>query len=449
MRFSTLHFFVICALFWQGAVSTEAQPFSLQSAPANVARWMYPFNESPANRPNASAFAAFGNVPNFDTRDGQFLLGWNTSNSIPIGQGARNYLISYVRVTLTISSEGDQYAYDNRQHDYRTYFLSSSSNYLANTNVSAPIELYGVGFRGGFTNTSGVFVPYAATNFPQNGPFAANARGGDYTNRVAYAACYSTNGVLVDVSDNVGDNGTNEIANPFEVSPFAIGCNTNFIVGQLMPTESQITCDLNLNDPLIYGYVQQGLNQGTLRFMASSLVNADYLLGGLPNWPDFYTVFDQFISTNDFPRIDMGVTIVRTNLDSDADGLPDDWEQFYFGRLGLGAANSSDGDDISNLAKYIGGINPTNPATDFRLLSIQNQSGSPVIRFTIAPSRQYSVQWSDDLQHWSTATNPTLLYLSDWLTKSGPHQAPDAAIYAEWHDTNAPAGQRFYRVNVQ
>jgi hypothetical protein len=438
-----------CVLFLQGAVSLFAQPYSLQSTPANIARWMYPFNESPANRPNASTFAAFSSIPDFDTRDGQYLLGWNTSNSIPVWQGAKNYLISYVRITLTISSEGDQYAYNNQQHDYRTYFLTNAPDYLASTNISSPIELYGVGFRGGFTNANGVYTPYAATNFPQNGPFFVNSSGGDYTNRVAYAACYSTNGILVDVSDNVGDDGTNEISDPFEVTPFAIGCNTNFTVGELMPTGSQITFDLNLNDPLVYGYIQQGLNEGNLSFMVSSLVNANYLSGGSPNWPDFYTVFDQFISTNEFPQLDIGVTVVRTNLDSDGDGLPDDWEEFYFGRLGVGATNSSDGDGISNLSKYIAGTNPTNPATDFRVLSIQQASGETELRFNLAPSRQYSVQWSDDLQSWQMVTNPALLYLSDWLTKTGPCQVPNAPIYAAWHDTNAPGQQRFYRVSGQ
>ncbi|HVU27197.1 MAG TPA: hypothetical protein VHG71_05615 [Verrucomicrobiae bacterium] len=449
MRFFSCIRFAVCALFLQGAVLVHAQPFSLQSTPPNIARWMYPFNTRPANRINASAFAAFGNIPDFDTRDGQYLLGWNTSSNIPAGQGARNYLISRVRVTLTISSEGDQYAYDDQLHDYRTYFPTNDPNYLPNTNASSPIELYGVGFRGGFTNSGGVYVPYATTNFQQGTTFFASPAGGDYTNRTAYAACFDTNGVLVDVSDNVGDDGTNELSNPFEVAPFAVGYNTNFTVGQLMPTGSQITLDLNLNDPLIYSYVQQGLNEGNLSFMVSSLVNADYLGGGSPNWPDFFTIFDQYISANEFPLLDIEGTIVRTNLDSDADGLPDDWEQFYFGQLGVGATNSSANDGISNLAKYIAGTNPTNSANNFRLLSVQKNSSVTELHFNFAPSRQYTIQWSDDLQHWQTVTNPSLLYLSDWLTKTGTNQFYPAPVYAAWRDTNAVGLQRFYRVSVQ
>ena len=438
---------MVCALMLSGAVSVQAQPFNLQSTPANIARWMYPFNASPANRPTASTFAAFGYVGSFDTRDGQFLVGWNTSNSIPIGQGARNYFIHRVRVTLTVSSDM-YYAYDGTLRDYRTYFPTNDPRYLPTTDTSSPIELYGAGFRGGFTNSGGIYVPYSATNYPQDGPFFANASSGDYTNRVAYAACFDTNGVLVDVSDNVGDNGTTEIPNPFEVAPFAIGCNTNFAPGQLMPEGSQLTFDLNLDDPLIYGYVQQGLNQGNLSFIASSLVNANYF-SGTPNWPDFYTIFSALADPDEYPLLDIEGTVVRTNLDSDNDGLPDDWEQFYFGQLGVSATNSSAGDGFSNFAKYIAGTNPTNAASNFRLLSIQQTSGASELHFNFAPSRQYSVQWSGDLQHWQTITNPTFSYLSAWLIKRETNAVYPSPVYAVWHDTNALWQKRFYRVSVQ
>ena len=76
-----------------------------------------------------SLFSAFSSIPDFDTRDGQYLLGWDTSNSIPVGQGVRNYLINRVRVTLTISANM-QYIYDGTLHDYRTYLLTNDPDYL-------------------------------------------------------------------------------------------------------------------------------------------------------------------------------------------------------------------------------------------------------------------------------------------------------------------------------
>jgi len=441
---------VNCALLVWGAVSIHAQPINLPAAPATLARWMYPFNLEPANRDSASTFAAFGNIGSFDTRDGQYLIGWNLSNSIPPWQGARNYLISRVRVTLTINGDPNQpyYAYSGTLRDYRTYFPTNDPRYLPSADPNCAIELYGAGFRGAFTNASGTVIPYAATNFPQAGPFFVKSGGGDYTNRVAYAACYDTNGVLVDVSDNVGDNGTNEVANPFEVAPFAIGKNADYTPGELMPEASTLTFDLNLDDPLIYGYVQQSLNQGNLSLMASSLVNANYF-SGTPNWPDFYTIFNVLADPDQYPLLQIEGTVVRTNLDADADGLPDDWEQFYFNALSAGATNSAIGDGVSNAAKYIAGTNPTNTAANFKVLSVQRQAAVTEIRFNFAPSRQYMIGWSDDLQHWQTITNPALNYSSAWLAKTGTNVSYPAPVYAVWHDTNVLGLQRFYRVNVR
>jgi hypothetical protein len=44
--------------------------------------------------------------------------------------------------------------------------------------------------------------------------------------------------------------------------------------------------------------------------------------------------------------------------DSDADGMPDDWETYYFGDLTQTGAGDYDGDGVSNLAEYLQGRNP-------------------------------------------------------------------------------------------
>lgn len=436
MRFPTFPCLAGCALILSGAVSTSAQPFSLQSATADIARWVYPFNASPGSRPSASTFAAFGSIGSFDTRDGQYLLGWNTSNSIPAGMGARNYLIRRARVTLTISRDL-AYAYSGTLRDYRTYFPTNDPRYLATTNAGSPVELFGAGFRGGYT----------ALTFPQDGPFRSSGSA-YYTNRNAYAACFDTNGMFVDVSNNVGDDGTNEVANPFEVAPFAIGQTTNVIEGQLMPVGSKLTFDLNLGDPLIYGYVQQALNDGGVRFVAASLLAANFFSGS-PNYPDFYTPFSAIADPSEYPLLDLEGAVVRTNLDNDGDGLPDDWEQFHFGSLTNNATTDADGDGLSNAAEYEAGTNPADASSVFRLLSLQREAGAARIQFTFAPNRQYVVQWSDNLVNWQAITNPALTILSAWLTKTQTNAVYPSPVFAEWRDTNAFSQQRFYRIKVQ
>lgn len=417
------------------ASAAFAQPFNAQSVPSDIARWMYPFNGSPANRATASVFGGFGSTGSFDTRDAQFLLAWNTSNSVPVGMGSRNYLIRRVRVTLTIAS-GNQYRYSGTLRDYRTYFPTNDPRYLAPANSASPVELFGAGFRGGYT----------ALTFPQDGPFTSSGPV-YYASRNAYAAGFDTNGLLIDVSNNVGDDGTNEISTAFEVAPFAVGQSTNLAPGQLAPVGTQLVFDLNLSDPLIYSYVQNGLNSGRVDFVAATLLAASF--SGAPNYPNFYTIFNALADPSQYPLLDLEGAVVRTGLDSDADGLADDWEQFYFGQLGAGATNSFTGDGISNLAKYVAGTNPTDSADNFRLLSTWHQPGVAEVCFNFAPGRQYSVQWSEDLQHWQTVTNPVLTYSSAWLAKTDPNATYPAPVHAVLRDTNAVSSERFYRVNVQ
>jgi len=412
------------------------QPFVLQSTPASLARWMYSFNGSPANRPTASVFGSLGSEPDFDSRDAQYLLGWNTTNRIPSGQKTKNYLIRRARVTLTIASDG-QYTYTGTLPDYRSNFPTNDPRYLPPTGTSSPVELFGAGFRSG----------YSSITYPQDGPWAVDPNGGYHSNRVVYAAGFDTNGVLVDVSNNVGDDGTNEITAPFEVAPFAVGQTTNVAPGELLPIGSKLTFDLNLDDPLIYGYLQSGLNDGNLSFTVSSFASASR--SGPPSYPNFYTIFSPIATPDQYPILDIEGEIVRTNLDSDADGLPDDWENFFFGSLINGATTDLDGDGAGNLGEYQAGTTPTAATNSLKVLSVGTESNAAELYFQSAPGREYVIQASDDFQHWQMVTNPPLRYSSAWLSKVGTNLAYPAPVYSVWRDTNAGGPQRFYRIGAQ
>lgn len=411
------------------------QLFNAQSAVADLARWMYPFNADPAGRPTASVFGALGNAPDFDSRDAQYLLGWNTTNHVPAGQGARNYLLRRARVTLTIATGSNTYTGTLR--DYRTYLPTNDSRYLPPSTTAYPTELFGAAFRGS----------YSSTNFPQDGPFFLDPDGGFVTNRIVYAAGFDTNGGLIDISNNVGDDGTNELITPFEIAPFAVGQTTNVAPGQAMLTGTTVKFDLNLNDPLIYGYVQEGLNVGNLSFMVASLVPASR--GGVIRYPNFYTIFSSLAESNQMPLLDIEGEVMRLNLDSDADGLSDDWENFYFGSLANVATNDFDADGLNNMGEYRAGTIPTMSSNVLQLFSIQHRSTTNELRFAHAPARQYSISWSDDLQTWQTNTNPPLIYSSAWLAKTGTNLAYPSPVFAVWRDTSATNQQRFYRVGTR
>ncbi len=72
---------------------------------------------------------------------------------------------------------------------------------------------------------------------------------------------------------------------------------------------------------------------------------------------------DNFIGIIDEVRISSvarGLYDFYFSNDSDADGLPDSWESSYFNSLSQGATNDPDGDAFNNLQEYQAGSNPTN-----------------------------------------------------------------------------------------
>jgi len=223
---------------------------------------MYPFNASPGSRTSGPTFGAVGNA-GFDDRDAQFITGFNTGSSIPSGQGVSNYVISSVSLTLTISL-GDTFVYDPTSDSYRSYLDPSDPNYLADSDAGRPIELFGLGYRNGFS----------LATFLENSAFAPP---GPPTENVRNAYALGSNGV--DVSNNVTE--------AFEANPWAVGQASGLIPGDSVPLDQVFIFTLNLTDPFIVNYIQEGLNFGQLNFALTSLHLATF--GGGAVYPNFYT----------------------------------------------------------------------------------------------------------------------------------------------------------------
>jgi hypothetical protein len=396
-----------------------AQPFTNFYPQPALDRWMYPFNATPGFRPSAPVFGTFGDAAGVDTRHGQFLIGFDTTNEIPAGIGATNYLLRRVTLTAVISRD-NVFTYDPTQDSFLTY-PSNALPQLADDDAGRPLELFGAGFRNGFT----------VTDFLEDSAFGSGATGG----RNAYAAGWSTNLALVDVGNNCGK--TNGAFPNFEVWPFAVGTLTNIAPGQLVPMGSKFSFHLNLADPLVRHYVQQALHDGRLRFTLTGFQGGTF--GGQPSYPDFFTR-DNFVAA-DPPQLLIEGAVIRPD-DTDVDGLPDDWERFYFANLAVGATPDTDGDGHTNFAEYLAGTDPADSRDSLSPVSIAiNAAGHREVRFRFTGGRSYGMDYSTHLvsgSGWQAIASPAFT-------------TPEPGVLL-WVDdgsqTGGTSGERFYRLRT-
>lgn len=89
--------------------------------------------------------------------------------------------------------------------------------------------------------------------------------------------------------------------------------------------------------------------------------------------------------------------------DNNFDGLPDDWEQMYFGSnpANWPAANAdSDGDGATNLQEFLAGTNPADP-TDSLKISLNSGVYGWTATWNTKPGLIYKLQTSTDFKNWS------------------------------------------------
>ena len=247
-------------------------------------KYMYPFIiDSPedSRRPYGSAFGAYGEIDtipgwSFDDRDGQFFLDFQTQSLAPAGKGASNYRVLSLTLTIVIQNR-DAFLFDPSFDALGTYNGSSSDG-----DLGRPIELYGVGYRAGWTRET----------FGEDSPFQTISYGSQNLTRVrnAFALDFASNGTPRDVSNNVEEG--------FETNPWAVADSPGFIdldgvfqssplaAGSPVPEGRVFRFQVNPANPHIAAYLNDALHAGRLHLMVSSLYETTQQS---PDIPKFYT----------------------------------------------------------------------------------------------------------------------------------------------------------------
>lgn len=275
MPMSTTRGRAIAALGLLSGVQASAQPVAFTDPSPSDDRWNYPFNTAPGVRSSAPSFGAILLV-GFDDRDAQFALAFDTSDDVTAGLGAGSYRVLSARVRATIENE-EQFFYDPSYDSYRTHLPVGDVDAEPDTDTGRPVELFATGFfGGGLTAANWVETsPYGAA------PVVPPAQGA----RFMGAATLDASGLpSVDIS--------NQLKDRLEVTPLAVGTTSAVQPGELVPSLTEFTFELDLCSPGHSAYLAQALSDGRVHLSISSLQAASGDPGGGlgdPVYPIWFT----------------------------------------------------------------------------------------------------------------------------------------------------------------
>jgi hypothetical protein len=230
-------------------LSAHAEQISHTYEAPDFDRWMYPFNFTAGEREVAVTFSSVGGgFDIFDDRDGQILLGFVTQNEVPANQSLLSYSISSISIQITLSNNDN--VYDSTVDEWETYDVTSGVDDL---DAGRPMELFGTAFRGGYDGWS----------FGEDGSFPMGAIRRE---RNAYPIDFFDDGLSRDVSNCVLDS--------FTPTPFAVGHHAKLEDGAVMPSETILTFDVDVSNPIIQCYFRRSFQNGIVNLSLTSLHDA-------------------------------------------------------------------------------------------------------------------------------------------------------------------------------
>jgi hypothetical protein len=167
-------------------------------------------------------------------------------------------------------------------------------------------------------------------------------------------------------------------------------------------------------------------NSGAVPGLVSPVALADRRLGG-----EYGRDFEW---SGTFSQANGQVRVVSATDDQNANGLPDWWEESYFGGpTAADAAADEDGDGMTNAAEFLAGTDPLDPNSRLAVTAVQVGVGGFSMSFPTVAGRVYTVEYSDTLAAWSV--------LASGIAGTGG--------MVEFNDPTATgSSQRFYHLRV-
>jgi hypothetical protein len=281
-------------------VAAAADTYTVVMPTPTLDRWNYPFNPTPGSRITASTFGNEPGAPLFDNRDGQFIVGFDTAAAVPPGLGATSYTITSCVVELAYANDF-VVEYDPTVDPYTAFLPPTDPAFVQDADPGQPIELFGVGFRNGFS----------LGNWVETSPFGA----GDLLQpsvRNAFALGTGSKGQPVDVS--------NSVRQRFTPQPFAVGTISDLKPGSLVPINTRMRFALDVARADVQAYLRTAVDAGKLRLTATSLTKV-VQQGG--SFPTFYCRENPIVTVTGVGAARLEMTVVAqacTPADLNCDG---------------------------------------------------------------------------------------------------------------------------------
>lgn len=325
-------------LVFATAITSAGTPptYSGSWSTPSLDRWMYPFNGTPGTRQTISTFGSTPGDVLFDSRDGQFLMAWNTSDQIPTGWDRSALRVGSARVIIQVAN--DLAMYDPTPDPWQCFVASTDPAWQVDSDAGQPVELFAAGYRNGWT----------AATFVETGPFAPSGTSVLLPGvRNVFAAEVDSAANAIDVSSHVRSR--------FDAAPLAVGQCTTVAAGEVLTLGSELSFDFNVSNPSVQSYVADGLQSGRLVVIASSLT---FVVQGGGNYPSFFAKEHPFVVLGAASAARLEVTLVPACpfADLDCNGsiggedlaiLLGNWAQP--GVSDIDANGSTDGADLAAL----------------------------------------------------------------------------------------------------